>query len=693
LEIYFEYPYYLIIVAVIVAAAISFFLYYKDKTFKDLQAWKKWTMTSLRFVFVLIILLLLLSPVIKTKGLIVQKPVIVVAQDNSSSLLLNKDSTFYQNQYKTNLDKLITSLGDSYDVRYLQFSETTENDTILDFSGKMSDISSVFPEIVARYAGMNLGAVILATDGIYNKGINPTYSKNLDFPVYSIALGDTVSQKDLVIDDLVHNKIAFLGNKFPLRIYVSAEKCSEQTAELTISRDDKIIYSSDIEIPKDGNINTIDVDLAADKLGIQKYDVKIEHLENEISFDNNEAVFVINVIDNRNKILLLANAPHPDNGAISFAIKDNPDFEIHTEFISEFNGSVADYDLVVLHQLPSVRNNIASIISEIDKNSIPVLFILGKATDLKNFNNLDKGLQINSLSSKADDAQAFFNQDFVSFSTGFDEKEFFDDMSALKVVFGDYKTLSDVKVLLYQKINGIKTDKPLVLFSEQNGVKTGFITGEGIWRWRIDDYRQNTSHDNYKMLINRVFQYMIVKKIQDKLLIESAQVFSENQNVVFTAEFYNEAYELVNGLDVEMKLIDDNDKEYRYFFGNQGDAYRLDIGRIPAGTYSYIVESDFDNKTYAATGKIIVKSINIEALNTTANHIVLEQLAEQTGGKVFYPDNMNAIPVSIADNSEILSLAYEQEKLYTLTDLFYLFFVILVFAATEWSLRKFWGGY
>ncbi|MDD2634432.1 MAG: hypothetical protein PHW82_02920 [Bacteroidales bacterium] len=693
MEIYFEYPYYLIIVAVIVAAAISFFLYYQDKTFKDLEVWKKWTMTSLRFVFVLIILLLLLSPVIKTKGLIIQKPVIVVAQDNSSSLLLNKDSVFYQNQYKTNLDKLITALGDNYDVRYLQFSETTENDSLLNFSGKMSDVSSVFPEVVARYAGMNLGAVILATDGIYNKGINPIYSKNLDFPVYSIAMGDTVSQKDLVIDNLVHNKIAFLGNKFPLRIYISAEKCNEQKAKLTISRNDKIIYSSDIDIPKDGSINTIDIDLDADKLGVQKYDVKIEHLENEISYANNESVFVINVIDNRNKILLLANAPHPDNGAISFAIKDNPDFEIHTEFIADFNGSVTDYDLVVLHQLPSVHNNINSIISEIDKNSIPALFILGKATDLKNLNNLDKGLQINALSSNADDAQAFFNQDFVSFSLSFDEKEFFDGMYALKVVFGDYKTLADVKVLLYQKINGIKTDKPLIMFSEQNGVKTGFITGEGIWRWRIDDYRKNTSHDNYKMLINRVFQYMIVKKIQDKLLVESAQVFSENQNVVFTAEFYNEAYELVNGLGVKMSLVDNNDKEYNYFFGNQGDAYRLDIGRIPAGEYSYVVESDFDNKTYTAKGKIIVKSINIEALNTTANHIVLERLAEQTGGKVFYPHNMDEIPVSIKSNSEISSLAYEKEKLYTLTDLFFLFFLIIAFAGTEWSLRKYWGGY
>lgn len=679
--------------AAVFAAAISFFLYYKDKAYKDLKKRKKWIMAILRFFFVFIILLLLLSPVIKTKGVIIQKPLIVIAQDNSQSITLNKDSIFYKNEYESELNSLINKLEGDYDVRYIKFSENTGSDTVLNFSGKMTDISSVFPEIISRYAGMNLGAVIIATDGIYNKGLNPVYSPNLNFPVYAIALGDTISQKDLIIKNLIHNKIAFLGNKFPLKIFVSAEKCIEQTVELTISREGKVVLSRIIDIPENGNTTSIDIELPANKLGVQQYDVKLQGLEHEISYENNESSFVINVIDNRNKILILANAPHPDIGALTFAIKDNPDFELHTEFINSFSGSVASYDLIVLHQLPSNQQNITSVISEIDKNQIPALFILGSSTDLTKLNNLDKGLQIEAMSNKPDDADPQFNSNFVSFSVGFDESLFFENMSALKVSFGNYRILGDTKVLLYQKINGIKTDKPLILFSEQNGVKSGFIAGEGLWKWRIDDYKFNTSHDSFKSLINRIFQYMIVKKMQDKLIVESAQVFSENQNIIFTAEFYNEAFELVPGLDIEMRLTDEKGNEYRYNFSNQGEAYRLDMGRIAAGSYSYSVASSFDEKTYTAEGKIIVKSINIEALNTTANHIVLEQLSEQTGGKVFYPDNMQSIPDEIYKNTNITSIAYDKEKLFTLTDLFYLFFIILLFATTEWILRKYWGGY
>jgi hypothetical protein len=693
LEIYFEYPYYLIIVAVIVAAAISFLLYYKDKLFSDHKPWKKWLMTGLRFLFVFIVLLLLLSPVLKTKGVIVQKPVVVIAQDNSSSILLNKDSLFYNTKYKDQILDLTQKLSEDYDVKYLQFSESTSNDSIIDFSGKLSDISSIFPEIISRFAGMNLGAIILATDGIYNKGINPVYSNNLNVPVYSIALGDTISQKDLILKNLLHNKLAFLGNKFPLRIYISADKCIEKSAELTIVREGKEVYKTMVDIPSMSDVNMIDVELPADKLGIQQYDVKLKHLDNEISYDNNNASFVINVIDNRNKILILGNSPHPDIGAINYAIKDNPDFELTISYLNEFNGSVAAYDLVVLHQLPSVTNNASAVLNEIEKNKIPVLFILGNSTSLKALNNLDKGLQINSLSNNPDDAVPYFNKNFVAFNTGFDEKLFFDNMSALKVIFGEYKILSDVRIFLYQKVNGVKTDNPLILFSEQDGVKTGFITGEGIWRWRIDDYKLNTGHDNFKSLINRIFQYLIVKKMQDKLIVESRQVFNENENVVFTAEFYNEAFELVSNLELQMLITDEDGKEFKYFFGNQGEAYRLDLGRLKSGNYIYKVSTEFDNKEYAEAGKIIVKNINVEALNTKANHIVLEQLAELTGGKVFYPDNMLDIPAAIRKNDSITSIAYEREKLYTITDLFFLFFVILFFAATEWALRKFWGGY
>jgi len=185
----------------------------------------------------------------------------------------------------------------------------------------------------------------------------------------------------------------------------------------------------------------------------------------------------------------------------------------------------------------------------------------------------------------------------------------------------------------------------------------------------------------------------MVRRIQDKLSIESKQVYNENEPVVFNASFYNEAYELVPNLEVVLNLKNESGKEFKYIFGDFGNSYRLDVGRLPAGTYTYTSTAKFDNKEYSASGQFIVQKINIEALVTTAGHNVLYQLAELTGGKVFYPKNMSEIPQTIKNNPGVSDIAYTNEKLHTITDLYILFFVILLFAAAEWILRKYWGGY
>lgn len=649
-------------------------------------------MTILRFVFVSIILFLLLKPIFKTTNTVIQKPIIVFAQDNSRSILLNKDSSYYRTGYKNNITDVIEELRKDHDVRYIQFSDITYEDSIMDFSGELTDISSVFTEVAARYSGMNLGAVILATDGIYNHGNNPVYTKNINFPIYSIALGDTIAQKDLILKDLMHNRVAFYGNTFPLRVFIGTERTSEKESEIIISRDGKVVYSSKFELPENSTVKTLEIELPANQLGIQQYQILLKPLSEEISYENNSATFIINVIDNRNKILLLANAPHPDIGAINYALKDNPDFELTTQYIYEFNANIKDFDLIILHQLPSLNNNPSNIFSEIEKNAVSTLYILGLSSSLNAFNNLDTGFEIISRSNNSDDATPIFNQGFVSFNTDVDPN-FFRQLSPLKVFFGDYNFMNDPKILLYQSINGVKTEKPLVAFTENKSVKNGIIAGDGLWKWRIDDFKINSDHTNFNSLINRMIQYLIVKNIQDQLIIENKQIFNENEPVILNGEFYNNAFETVPNLNIELLLEDPEGKEFKYTFGNFGNGYRLNLGRMNAGFYKYTAITKFDDKDYSVSGNLIVQKINIESLSTTANHGILYKLAENSGGQVFNISEISQLNEVISKNSNITNIAYSKEKLYTITDLYFLFFIILLFASCEWVLRKYFGGY
>jgi hypothetical protein len=69
---------------------------------------------------VALIALFLLSPMIKSITRQVEKPIIIIAQDNSSSIVMNKDSAFYSNQYSKALQDFSTALASKYEVRTLE---------------------------------------------------------------------------------------------------------------------------------------------------------------------------------------------------------------------------------------------------------------------------------------------------------------------------------------------------------------------------------------------------------------------------------------------------------------------------------------------------------------------------------------------------------------------------------------------
>lgn len=689
----FEYPLYLLLLAVIAAAGLTLLLYHKDKSFDELEKWKIRLMSALRFVFILLILILLLNPILRRTTTIENKPIIAFVQDNSSSILLNKDSVYYQTDYLDEVEWLLTSLSQDYDVRRFIFDEKTKLDSVIDYSGETTNISAVFTEIVSRFSGMNMGAVILATDGIYNQGMNPVYSRNVRYPVYSIALGDTVQQKDIILEDVIHNRIAFLGNKFPVRIHISAEKTEETHTDILISKEDETVYSRQIQIPEDGQSKTINVDLLADKLGLQQYEVFIKPVEGEISIENNRADFVIDVIDNRQKILILGNSPHPDIGALRFALQENPNFELHIRYVYDFNENVSNYDLVILHQLPSVNHNISGLLSEIENNNISVLYIIGTKTSINSFNSIASGLEIISQTKSFDNARPIINNDFKLFEAGENIASLIESVPPLRVYFGDYRVSGDMRVFMYQVINGIRTDKPLIAFIDRFESKTGFITGEGIFRWRLTDFRHFSSHYNFKEFVNKMIQYLATKRLDERLINNYKRIYNENESVIIDAEFYNEAFELVPHQTISLVLTDEEGREYDYFFRDYSNSYRLDLGRLMPGRYSFDASIEFDNVLHNSSGDFIVQQVNIESLKTTANHNILYRLSQNTGGKVFFPNNMNQIPDILQTDDNIVTTATQKHRNLNINDLYPLFFIILLFAATEWFLRKFWGSY
>ena len=564
----------------------------------------------------------------------------------------------------------------------------------IDYNERQTDISSVFKEIGNMYSNRNVGAIIIATDGLYNKGINPRYgSLKNQYPVYTIIMGDTSLRKDLILAKVNYNRIAYQGNLFPIEVVVTANKLKGSRTRLDIYKKGERVFSKNIDITGDNFIETVSPELDAQENGLQRYHLTLTTIEGEITTKNNVYDIFIDVLNARQKILILAGAPHPDITAIKQAIETNYNYEVNQFMVDGFIEDVSDYDLVILHQVPTVNKSLSNLLSNIDKAELPVLYILGPRTKMITFNQLKSGLSIISRNPGYNESFPQLSEDFTLFQLDDETKKMIMQFPPVTTPFGEYSSPASASVLFYQKIGNVETDLPLILFKRDLETKTAVIAGEGIWRWRLADYAKNENHFAFNEIILKMVQYMTVKEDRSFFRIRSNNRFFENEAIEFDAEVYNKSYELINDPEVELTITNEEDAGFPFVFGKRGNAYRLDAGLFPPGNYAYDARVKVGTEVYYKSGEFTVEPLNVEQINSVADHNLLYNLAVMHDGEMLTPEQLEDIPAILKARGDIKSVIYSQKRFNELNNLFWVLGVVILLLGVEWFLRKYHGAY
>jgi len=695
-----SYPWWYIGLCLLLGALYAFVLYFKDNSFKDagkkVQRYIK-ALSILRFLVVSFLAFLLLMPLLKNRVTSVEQPIIVYLQDNSESVknALNADST----SFKDNTAGLFNKLSENYEMHQYQFGDVFNDELDHSFTGKVTNIEAALEEVYNRYANQNVGGIIMATDGIYNEGSNPIYSsRTLNVPVYSIALGDTTAKRDIKIERSYYNKIAYLRDKFTLRVDVTATNCAKEGTSLKIfkisgNNKDRILTNK-IAVKNNDFTKTYDLEIEATTPGINQYQIEIDKIKDEATTKNNVQRIYIDVLDSRQKILLLAAAPHPDISAIKSAIEKNENYETTIAYANSFKGAVSAYDLVVLHGLPGQNAPITQILSDISTKEIPVFYILSQQTNIAGFNKTQPLLQINGANKQLNNAKADMQAGFTLFTLESTMAENLTNLPPLNTPFGEYALGENAVSLLNQKIGTVNTNYPLLILEQSSAVKRAVLAGEGIWRWRMYDFQTDANHATVDELIGKTIQYLSVKSDKRKFRSSTAKnLYYETERIGFDAELYNDSYELINDSDATLTITDIEGKAFPFNFNKTGAAYKLDAGIFPVGDYSFVAKTIYAGKNFQSKGKFSVIPKQLEALNTVANHQLLNSLAGKSGGAVFYDKQIMAIADSITSNATIKPVMFSNFENSAFINLKWLFFVLLAFLALEWFVRKFHGGY
>ena len=649
------------------------------------------SLSALRIIAITLISWMLFAPLFKKIAYTPEKPIIILAHDNSLSVAQIKPSGFDEKAYQKNMKELVAKLSSKYEVKTYSFSDSVKAG--LDFSGngKLSNGAVLIDQLNDEVLNRNLGAVIIASDGIFNRGGNPLYNlKQLNAPIYTVAMGDTIPKRDVLIADVSYNNLVYLDNEFTLDIQVQAYQGKGETTKLSVAENGVRVKEENIKLNSNAFVKNIPVKLRANKVGIQKYTISVSSLKNEITTKNNTQTIFVEIIDGRQKILLVSASAHPDIAALKQAIELNKHYEV-TVVLSD-NLSAVDlntFSLAILYQFPDQSIYSQNFANKLKVSKMPLWYILGAQSNINAFNVLQALVKLNRANGAIQEIFPLAAPNFTLFTVDPNAIKQLINYDPLQSPFGNLSMNGNYSAILNQKIGRVNTQSPMWFFMSDEGRKMGFLLGEGIWKWKLEEAKSIQSLPLVNELVTKTIQYLSVKDDKRKFKVYANKTtFDENEHFILNATLYNDAYEPINSADVMVQIKSENGKLFNYNFSNSGSIYRLDAGSLTEGNYSYTATTTLGNQKYSAKGSFYVNALITEYQQTTANHQLLYTMAQQNGGKMFMPDKLLNIVEELSQNDQIKTVSYEDRKYEELISFKWLFAFIMVLLSVEWFLRK-----
>lgn len=669
------------LIAVILSAGAGYWVYRADKRRVVPYPW----MTALlRSLVVFFTLLLILVPTIVITKNITEQTIVLLLQDNSRSIVnaLGPNAE----GYKKNVQELTRKLSGKYKVVQWGFGSAVQTDSIFEYKQAATDISAALARVQEYYGMQNLGAVILATDGRYNQGMNPLYQQlSLHSALFTVGLGDSAVQKDLRITKAYANKVVTVNSSFEIRADVVAALCKGYNNSVTIREGDEMLSSTPIAISSDRNDRTVSFTVKASKAGLHHYTISAPEAEGEKNVTNNRKDIFVEVVDEKKNILIVSAAPHPDVNAIKDALSGLESYKVTVCSMDNIPASFGAYNAIILHGLPSLRNNIGALIVAAKK---PVWFIVSTQSAIPALNSMSALVHASFTPGQPHNVIALYEPSFNAFTLPKEIQSVTDKMPPLFTNVGSMAAAPGSNVLFTQNVGGARLP---VWVLQQSSVPVAVLLGEGIWRWRMYEFKNFGNHNVIDECIRQTATFLSANNNEKPFNVALPKyVWSDQEAITMKAYLLNANNEQVNTAEVQLTIVDNTGKKQNFSFERSGNSYNLNVGIWAGGNYTYSAKTTYNDKVYTSNGSFVVESMPLELMESGADFPLLYGLAKKYNGGFVTAANVATLYDSIIRNDRVKPLIVTNTETVPLVDRKWYFFLILIIAAGEWLLRKYW---
>jgi uncharacterized membrane protein len=211
--------------------------------------------------------------------------------------------------------------------------------------GEATRLGESLAELQGRYAGRDLGAVVIVSDGIDTGrvGRGPLDGETrkslqaLGAPVHTVFIGEP-ALRDLSIATVLADDFAFVRTPIKLEAILRATGLARRQVEVTLTRDGRLMDVRSVTLDSDEVETKVSFDWTPDRPGNFVFEIATPTLSGEALDSNNKQVFTLKVIRDRVRVLHVCGRPSWDQRFLRSMLRLDPNVDLVSFFILRTEG-------------------------------------------------------------------------------------------------------------------------------------------------------------------------------------------------------------------------------------------------------------------------------------------------------------------------------------------------------------------
>jgi uncharacterized membrane protein len=324
---------FIIIALIALASALLYFLYSRASV--KLPANWRASLIALRLALLAVIVFCLMRPVIVVPSVLPQSSYVAVLMDDSASMRLadegNRSRLDSVKQLMSPGTHFMSALSDKFKIRAFKFSaasERAQDATELTGAGDQTNLALALEQATREAAGLPLTGLVVISDGASNGegDVSTSLATTLSnlrargLPVFTVGIGPTSLVDDIEIVRATAPRRVLAGSPVTAELLLRAGG-QARSVKIDLTEDSHLLRSQDVAAQ--GEATTVArVTFTPSTPGLHHYTFTAPPSPDDPVADNNSAELLIDVIDERPRILYIEGEPRWEYGKLREAVAE-----------------------------------------------------------------------------------------------------------------------------------------------------------------------------------------------------------------------------------------------------------------------------------------------------------------------------------------------------------------------------------